>query len=241
MGDETNEILQRLTRVENSHTGYKDMTGQNIGVWNVVEFAGISKYKKALWKCICSNGHESVIIGTYLRSKQRKCSECIKDQGFKHGCARKGIRRTTEYMIWASMIGRCVNLKNKRYGDYGGRGINVCERWLNSFELFLEDMRERPTAKHTIDRINNDGNYEPGNCRWTTNVIQNRNKRLYKKNKSGMSGITWHKVRKKWQVGISVNGKTVYLGLFGELFDAMAVRKNAEIKYGYKENEVCYG
>jgi hypothetical protein len=75
------------------------------------------------------------------------------------------------------MLGRCRNPNDKKYEDYGGRGISVCERWENSFADFLADMGERPSEKHTLDRINNDGNYEPGNCRWATSKQQNNNRR----------------------------------------------------------------
>lgn len=76
--------------------------------------------------------------------------------------------RTPEYSSWASMIRRCTNEKAFAYHRYGGRGITVCKRWLNSFENFLSDMGLRPSIKHSLDRINNDGNYEPSNCRWAT-------------------------------------------------------------------------
>jgi len=75
------------------------------------------------------------------------------------------------------MISRCLNKKDSGYKNYGGRGIKVCDRWLNSFEEFLSDMGHAPSPKHSIDRIENDGNYEPGNCRWATWKAQSRNKR----------------------------------------------------------------
>lgn len=84
---------------------------------------------------------------------------------------------TPEYGAWSRMRIRCQNPASPDYGLYGGRGIKVCERWLNSFQNFYEDMGARPSVNHSIDRINNDGNYTPENCRWATIDIQNRNRR----------------------------------------------------------------
>lgn len=83
---------------------------------------------------------------------------------------------TTEYYVWSHMKARCYNPNNKKYHRYGGRGITVCDRWKNSFLNFYEDMGDRPEGKNQIDRINNDGNYEPTNCRWVTYAENNRNR-----------------------------------------------------------------
>lgn len=95
---------------------------------------------------------------------------------FKHGhCGWNNKSKT--YRAWRSMIGRCYNQNNNRYGLYGGRGISVCERWRNSFENFLSDMGEPPTEKHSLDRKNTDGNYEKSNCQWSDPFTQANNKR----------------------------------------------------------------
>lgn len=88
-----------------------------------------------------------------------------------------GLSRTHEYYCWMSMRTRCLSPIHHKYKDYGGRGITICERWRDSFENFLSDMGPRPSPKHSIDRIDNDGDYEPGNCRWALPHIQHANKR----------------------------------------------------------------
>lgn len=87
-----------------------------------------------------------------------------------------GKSKTPEYRTWAAMRHRCSNLKDR---NYGGRGITVCERWLHSFAAFYADMGPRPSAGHSIDRVNNDGNYEPSNCRWATRLQQASNRRRH--------------------------------------------------------------
>jgi hypothetical protein len=96
----------------------------------------------------------------------------------RHGESR-GIGRTVEYTAWQSMRYRCLNPRSKKYRLYGGRGITICERW-SSYECFLADMGRRPSAEHSLDRTDNDGNYELRNCRWATRSEQSRNRRPHK-------------------------------------------------------------
>jgi hypothetical protein len=94
---------------------------------------------------------------------------------FKHGFARRGAH-SPEFKVWRAMKRRCDDPKFNVYPNYGGRGISICERW-RDFNNFLADMGEKPTPDHSIDRIDNDGDYEPGNCRWATRSAQNLNQR----------------------------------------------------------------
>ena len=93
-----------------------------------------------------------------------------------HGCANKGV---PEYHSWKHMRQRCYNPRNKKYAIYGGRGIKICARW-NDFENFFEDMGRKPSPEYSLDRINNNGNYEPKNCRWATPKQQVRNRSISK-------------------------------------------------------------
>jgi len=88
-----------------------------------------------------------------------------------------GLSKTIEYKTWKSMKYRCYGMNNKQYKDYGGRGIKVCDRWLNDFPAFLEDMGKRPSRSHSLDRINTNKDYSPDNCRWATHRMQANNTR----------------------------------------------------------------
>lgn len=118
---------------------------------------------------------------------------------------------------------RCYNPKNVRYENYGGRGIKVCDRWLNSFPNFLEDMGDRPEGM-TLDRIHNNVDYEPSNCRWETYSNQNINRGLKKNNTSGYKHINWNKSLSYWVVRIKRNGKDTNYGYFKSIEDAVTKR-----------------
>ena len=154
-----------------------DMAGKQFGKWTVLRRGGTSATRKALWLCRCECGKESLVDGDSLRRGGSKSCGCLVDVAkLKHGKS-----RTTEHVIWGNMIQRCTNPKTINYKDYGGRGIIVCQRWRDSFENFLSDMGKRPSFDYTLDRIDNNGNYEPGNCKWSTQSEQNKNQRRNKK------------------------------------------------------------
>lgn len=131
-----------------------------------------------------------------------------------------GMTNTKIYRLWQGMIQRCYNPMADNYARYGGRSIKVCDRWRYSFENFYEDMGERPEG-HSLDRIDNNGDYTPENCKWATFTEQRLNTRLHSKNKSGTTGVCWSKATNKWQVHFM--GK--YYGVFNSLEEAIQYRK----------------
>lgn len=157
-----------------------DLTGQTFGKYFVVERKGSNARKEPLWLCRCSCGNEVIVVGRNLRyGHSTGCRHC---STVKHGHNRTG-NQTPEYAAWAQAKNRCTSPSDPRWKRYGGRGIAMCDRWANSFESFLMDVGPRPggvmpsgRAEYSIDRYpNNDGNYEPGNCRWATAKQQSDN------------------------------------------------------------------
>lgn len=139
----------------------------------VLEEKGRDNYHNILWLCKCVCGNYKVVTGSHLRSGHTKSCGCTKRMQTIHGGS-----YTPEYTAWLGMKSRCYNSNHNRYIHYGGRGITVCDRWKDSFENFLADMGKRPSENLSIDRIDNDGNYEPSNCRWATGKVQILNRKL---------------------------------------------------------------
>lgn len=135
------------------------------------------------WLCNCDCGGQTVARGHSLQRGDYKSCGCLKAELVRGLGARNrthGVTGTSIYLAWKSMITRCYYQKYSGYKNYGGRGITVCDRWRTSFENFLADVGQKPTAQHSLDRINNDGHYEPSNVRWATRTEQNRNTRRNK-------------------------------------------------------------
>jgi hypothetical protein len=158
-----------------------NIVGKKYGRLTVIRFLGVRK-GRGTWECQCECGNVTNVITDSLNSGNTKSCGCIQKDFISkrmttHGYC-KNHEITSEYKSWSSMNTRCYNEKATGYEDYGGRGIQVCERWKNSFENFIADMGPKPTKNHSIDRFpDNDGNYEPTNCRWATDEQQRRNKR----------------------------------------------------------------
>ncbi len=171
-----------------------------------------SKYKTryGIFKCpVCEENYETS-TSTVNQGKSTRCLKC------KHKNTRThGLRKHPIYPVWQGMKTRCYNKNYNQYKDYGGRGIKICERWL-TISNFIDDMYSSYKKGLTIDREDNDGNYEPSNCRWADRQLQNTNTQLLRKdNATGYRGVHKMKGTERYSVSISDRGKRKHIGCYG--------------------------
>lgn len=182
--------------------------------------------KGAFYRCLCECGAKKDAAGYSLRAGKVRSCGCLQRESRVH----HGASYTVEYQAWRGMKRRCYNPSSPGYDSWGGRGIAVCDRWKNSFESFLADMGERPGEGYSLDRIDVDGNYEPGNCRWATAATQSRNKRS-QASKTGVKGVHPMPNGRDFKASLSVDDKTIHIGVFPSLEEAEKARKAAESRY----------
>jgi hypothetical protein len=169
-----------------------DLTGQAFNSWQVLEFAYQAEDKKSYWRCRCTGCQtEKLIEGYNLKSnRSRSCRRC--SAAFVGASVHRthGRSRSIVYRRWSAMKTRCTNPKAKSWKDHGGRGILVCEEWMHDFMAFYDHIGDPPTPRHTVDRINNTGHYEPGNVKWSTQSEQMQNTRRSRKNRQDQPPVT---------------------------------------------------
>lgn len=182
----------------------EDITGKLFTKLLVKNFIG-----KGLWMCECLCGKIVFLKKNRLTSGHSRSCGCMKFD--KLNSKRK------EYSSWQHMKSRCKN-------DPGYSHVNVCERWINSFDNFIEDMGQMPSANYSIDRIDNSKGYEPTNCRWASKITQTINRDWNKNNTSGIRGVSYCSIRNKWIGQISIHGKN-YAKRFDEINDAVEFRE----------------
>lgn len=198
----------------------KDLTGRIFGKLIVIEYAGKASDGASLWFCRCNacSTYKEIRAQSLMAGTSQTCGCSSITHGFTRGP--KGCDKPPEYKAWSHIKGRTLNPNNAAYSDYGGRGITVCDEWKQSFPQFLKDMGPRPSKNHSVERINNNGNYEPGNCKWGTRKEQAANRRSSRlihadgrtqtltewaiELKLGV-GVLWSRLDRGWSVERSLN------------------------------------
>lgn len=205
----------------------KDLTGGVFGRLTVTRFAGREQATRSyrLWECRCVCGTVCTVRAGHLLSGGTKSCGCHNPGNRTHGKS-----RTPEHSVWCGMRKRCTNPNEANFKHYGGRGISVDPAW-DSFEQFLSDMGPRPTPKHSIERVDVNGDYTSSNCVWATQTTQTRNSRRQRNNTSGVRGVGFNKKLSKWTAQISLNKQPMHLGVFTTKEEAVKARQKAEEKH----------
>ena len=206
-----------------------NLRGQKFGRWTVNDDPHQRIKEETYWKCTCDCGNSRLVKANSLRSgKSVSCGCYCLEVHTTHNKS-----HSTEYKTWQGILGRCYNKSYTEYPLYGARGITVCDRWKDSFENFYEDMGDKPSKNHSIERIDVNGNYCPENCKWITNHEQCLNKRT--KNKTGYFGV--YERGLKFRAMIQYKKKSYRLGNFCNKIDAAkAYDDKCEEFYGYRPN-----
>jgi hypothetical protein len=156
----------------------KDLTGLSFGRLVVESYSHTHKTGHRKWNCVCECGNKKTVLGGSLTRGETKSCGCSRiDSNKERGKHNKS--HLPEYQVWKAMNQRCSNKNNHAYSDYGGRGITVCEEW-KDFGVFIQQMGERPTKNHTLERVNNNKGYNSQNCEWELRPIQSQNRRYSK-------------------------------------------------------------
>ena len=201
------------------------------------------KHRYGLYKCGFCGTRFKANTNDINRGDTKSCG-CYNKRRASETHKTHGLGYTRLYNIWSKLKGRVLNPKYKNYNDYGGRGITICDEWKNDFKSFydwsiLNGYEENKSL--SIDRIDNDGNYEPSNCRWTTKTIQSRNQRIRKDNTSGYKGVSYHKRDEKYRAYIYIKSKRIDLGSFLTAVEGAIAYNNYIIENnleGYNLNEI---
>ena len=202
-----------------------DRSGHRYGRLTALKFIGRSPSKKTLWECVCDCGATATVDSCSLATGNTSSCGCLLAEKItKHNGTGK-----SSYNSWRAMLRRCTNSADKDYPRYGGMGVVVDPSW-HDYGVFVSDMGEPPTLKHSLDRINPNGNYTPANCKWATAQEQSRNIRSFGKTR----GVQQR--GKKWYAEIGLNNKKIYSSGFSTKEEAVTARARLEVLHWGSSN-----
>lgn len=222
-----------MTKVDGRLARTNKLIGKRFGKLVVKDMVYVERAKRryALVKCDC--GNEKTVAPSSLRNGKTKSCGCNWSKSVSEANSTHGLSHTRLHKIWRGIKLRCLTKTNNRYEYYGGRGITIADEWKDDFMNFYNWAMDNGYQEDlTIDRIDNNGDYEPDNCRWVTQKVQVRNTGVRSNNKSGVTGVYYRKDQNKYRVTIDDNdGKRVNIGQYETLEEAKEERKKAELKY----------
>lgn len=202
------------------------MIGETFHLLTVVN-GPVSDRRGRAWVCKCDCGSDRLVTESKLKSGHTKSCGCLQRKLLAARQTKHGHYYEAEFRTWSNMKKRCSDPRYARW--YGG--VKICDRWVESYEDFLADVGARPSPKHSLDRIDPSGNYEPSNVRWVLHNVQTRNTRNHCTNKTGVRGVSWSAAKNKWRAAIYVDNKQKHVGYFTTLDAAAEARKLAEERY----------
>ena len=186
-------------------TKFQDITGQKFDKLLVISKSHSNN--GVFWLCKCDCGNSKIVFSGHLKGNGPKSCGCVrKKKSIIIDGASEGFTKHDLYQTWVDINHRCYSKKDKAYKNYGGRGIIMCDSWRNSIKCFIEDMGNKPTPDHSIDRIENNGNYTKENCKWSTSTEQNNNRRDTS-DRFIVNGIA--KTINEWEIQMNLSGKTI--------------------------------
>lgn len=221
---------------------FVDLTGQKFGRLIVIRRLENNKNNKIMWLCRCDCGVEKITVGASLKNGSSKSCGCLRREVVSNAFSKHSLSKSKLYEVYTNMLSRCTKPNAKDYVYYGGRGITVCDEWLDkesgltSFYKWAMDNGYEKSLE--LDRENNDGNYEPSNCRWVTHGNNMINRRKPSNNTSGYVGVGFVKREKLFVSKIGIEGKTKEIGTYQTKQQALEARNNYIIENNLTEYKI---
>ncbi|WP_432717822.1 AP2 domain-containing protein [Staphylococcus equorum] len=208
-----------------------DIVGKQFNYLKVLKYVGKNKHSKKLYNCLCTKcNKEKIMLGTVVKNGYSKSCGCLQKEKIKKKQTTHGMSKTLIYQKWKGIKKRCYDSKAQNFKHYGGRGIKVCDEWKDDFVQFYSDVGDVPFEGAELDRIDNNDDYKPSNCRWVNHQANSNNRRKYY-NKTGYTGVTFKPRLNKFQAQLYKNKKFIYLGLYETAEDAYNAYLTAKNKY----------